>query len=162
MSFDRVKINKVESIIAALSLQEQAHIGQYVARILGTAPPQRTVVPPVPTHTPPPASPPGAPLTRMNMHQALRHGEVVEFVHPTQGRIKATVKSINTKSVSVVPVIPIPGERARWWRVSPGLIHQVGTTVTPQQVAAQKPAWPIPTGAPTASSVPTAEGAGSW
>lgn len=155
MSFDRVKINKVESIIAALSLQEQAHIGQYVARILGTAPPQRTAVMPMPTSAPAPAAPaPGDKLNRATMHMMLRRGSLVDFDHPTQGRtIRCRVKTVNAKSASCVPINPMPGDPP-WWRVGPSLLRPVGTAVTPQQAAAQ----PVP----TSSSVPSAEGAGSW
>lgn len=155
-TIDRVKVSKVESILAALNPAEQHHIGTFVAKLLNTAPP----VPAVPLHgtvvTPATvaATVANQPLSRLNMHAQLRRGMLVDFIHPKQRRtIQCRVKTINSKTVSVYPVAPEAGD-PEWWNVSPSLLRKV--TAAP---AAPAPAPAAPTGT---GGVPSAPGAGDW
>ena len=152
MSFDRVKVSKVETILAGLTPTEQIHIAAFAAKLCGTAPP----VPAVPAPSMHAAAnarisaalaadPTLGPLSRLNMHQRLRRGDLIEFTDRRGVKQRARITTINTKTVSCGP----PDGSSLGWRVPPHMIRLVG----------EHP--PLPK-APAATAHPTAAGAGNW
>lgn len=145
MSFDRVKVSKVETILAGLTPTEQIHIAAFAAKLCGMAPP---AVNPALAAAAAAAPAPTTPLTfddhvRAEMAK-FKLGDLVEFTNTRNGeKVRGRVVRKNAKTLGL----------DNRWRVSPQLCRLVG----------QHPPIPglniVRTGV---TGLPSAAGAGSW
>jgi hypothetical protein len=146
MSFDRVKVSKVETILAGLTPTEQIHIAAFAAKLCGSAPPAvnpalaaAAAAAPAPTHRT------YDDILREQM-AAFKLGDLVEFTNSRNGeKVQGRVVRKNHKTLGL----------DNRWRVSPSLCRLVG----------KHPPLPTPglnivrTGV---TGLPTAAGAGNW